>query len=244
MRKLGKVIAQIPARAGSKRVKAKNLRMIAGRPLLSYSVSAAKHAKSIETVYVNSDSEDMLQLARDMGIEGFRRDPELASDTATGDQFTADFIEKTQPDTLVMVNPVCPLITSEQIDSAIDAFKNSDCDTLITCEATQMQTFCEESAVNIDPESQLRPTQENPIVKTLNWAVTVWDASQFIKNYRERGYAYIGKKRVLHEIDPISAIKISHPEDFKMCEIILLGQGVYQKSADEESFWSPGKEFN
>lgn len=239
MRELGKVIAQIPARAGSKRVKAKNLRYIAGKPLLSYSIAAAKDVASIQSVYVNSDSDDMLKLGEIMGIKSFKRDPILASDTATGDQFTADFIDKVKPDTLVMVNPVCPLVTSTLIESALEAFRQSDCDTLITCESTQMQTFCEELAVNIDPEEQLRPTQENPRVKTLNWAVTIWDAQTFIKNYNERGYAYIGKKRLLHEIDPILGIKISNPEDFKMCEIILLGQRAYKDKDDSTVYWTP-----
>lgn len=239
MRELGKVIAQIPARAGSKRVKAKNLRYIAGKPLLSYSIAAAKNVTSIESVYVNSDSEDMLKLAQMMGVKSYKRSPSLASDTATGDQFTADFIEKMEPDTLVMVNPVCPLVTSTIIDLALEAFKNSDCDTLITCESTQMQTFCDEIPVNIDPEEQLRPTQDNPMVKTLNWAVTIWDANAFIRNYTKRGYAYIGEKRLLHEIDPVAGIKISNPEDFKMCEIILLGQEVNKNKDDSIVYWTP-----
>ncbi len=239
MRELGKVVAQIPARAGSKRVKAKNLRLIAGMPLLSYSILAAKNAVSIESVYVNSDSTNMLELAESMGVHGFKRDPILASDTATGDQFTADFIEKIEPDTLVMINPVCPLVSTEQIEAAILAFRNSDCDTLITCESTQMQTFCGGVAVNIDPEEQLRPTQENPKVKILNWAVTIWDAKSFMQNYREKGYAYIGKNRLLHDIAPISGIKISNAEDFKMCEMILLGQQLRTNKVDSTAYWEP-----
>jgi CMP-N-acetylneuraminic acid synthetase len=170
----------------------------------------------------------------------YQRKSELASDTATGDQFTVDFIETLKPDTLVMVNPVCPLITTEQIDNAIRAFQNSDCDTLITCESTQMQTFCEGTAVNIDPESQLRPTQENPVINTLNWAVTVWDAKKFIENFNKQGYAYIGCNRLLFEIDAISGIKISHEADFKLCEAILIGRASIDSSV-EPVYWTSEK---
>jgi CMP-N-acetylneuraminic acid synthetase len=238
MRDLGKIIAQIPARAGSKRVKAKNLRLIAGEPLLSYSVKSAVASALISEVYVNSDSDDMLALGETLGAFKYHRKLELASDTATGDEFTVDFIESLKPDTLVMVNPVCPLITSEQIDNAIKAFQNSDCDTLISCETTQMQTFCEGNSVNIDPDSQLRPTQENPKVNTLNWAVTVWDANKFIENFNKRGYAYIGCNRLLFDIDPIMGLKISHEADFKLCESILLGRRLLN-STEEPEYWSP-----
>jgi CMP-N-acetylneuraminic acid synthetase len=240
VKELGKIIAQIPARAGSKRVKAKNLRFIAGQPLLAYSVNAAIASSYISEVYVNSDSEDMLALGESLGAKKYFRKPELASDTATGDEFTVDFIEKLKPDTLVMVNPVCPLITTVQIDKAIEAFKHSDCDTLITCESTQMQTFCEGKAVNIDTESQLRPTQENPVISTLNWAVTVWDTKKFIENFNKQGYAYIGCNRLLFEIDAISGIKISHEADFNLCEAILIGRAAAE-NLNEPIYWTSKK---
>jgi CMP-N-acetylneuraminic acid synthetase len=69
LKSLGKIIAQIPARAGSKRVKAKNLRLIAGEPLLSYSASAAVASSFIEDVYVNSDSAEMLSLGESLGAK-------------------------------------------------------------------------------------------------------------------------------------------------------------------------------
>lgn len=221
MRDLGKVVICIPARAGSKRVKAKNLRDLCGRPLLSYSINSAKQCFPHKDIYVNSDSEQMLELATNLGVNTYRRDPELASDTATGDQFTIDFLEKIHADTLIMVSPVCPLITSEDISKAVLAYKASDCDTLITCESTQMQVFCEGVPVNIDLEQQLAPTQENAIVNILNWAVTVWDVASFIKNYRQTGSSYIGKNRLLFPINPLHALKISNESDFEMAEALI-----------------------
>ena len=73
MRNLGKIVAHIPARAGSKRVKAKNLRFIDGKPLLSYSIECAIAADMFDEVYVNSDSDDMLALAESLGAKGYKR---------------------------------------------------------------------------------------------------------------------------------------------------------------------------
>lgn len=238
MRDLGKVVAHIPARAGSKRVKAKNLRLLCGEPLLSYAIDCAKECEQFDEIYVNSNSGDMLALAKHLGVKGYKRSESLASDTATGDEFTADFIENIQPDTLVMISPVCPLITADDVTAAIEAFKNSDCDTLITCESTQMQTFCEEASVNIDLDGQLAPTQENPRVNILNWAVTIWDAKKFLSHFNETGSAYIGKDRLLFTIDPVRGLKISNEPDFQMAECLIYGLSHSQEAKCESEYWS------
>lgn len=69
MRDLGKVVAHIPARAGSKRVKAKNLRMLCGKPLLAYSIECAKECGQFDEIFVNSDSTEMLSLAESLGVK-------------------------------------------------------------------------------------------------------------------------------------------------------------------------------
>lgn len=237
MRELGKLLAHIPARAGSKRVKAKNLRLLNGKPLLAYSVEAALGASSeFDGIFVNSDSDDMLRLAKTLGASTYKRSGQLASDTATGDEFTYDFIKKEKPDTLVMISPVCPLIDSSDILKAIEQFKASQCDTLITCEQTQMQTFCEGTAVNIDAGGQLRPSQENPVVQILNWAVTIWDAKSFVDNFEKYGSAYIGKNRELLAIDPIKAVKISKEDDFALAEALIRSRVEIKQT--EPVYWS------
>jgi CMP-N-acetylneuraminic acid synthetase len=224
MRDLGKTVAFMPARAGSKRVKAKNLRNLSGQPLLSYSINTAKKCFPARDIYVNSDSKDMLGLAHELGVNGYHRNEALASDNATGDQFTIDFIQNIKMDTLVMISPVCPLITSEDVFSSISAYQSSNCDTLITCERTKMQVFCQDQPVNINLGGQLSPTQDNPSVDILNWAVTIWDVKSFIDNFKETGSAYIGKNRLLHPIDPLHGLKISYEADFHMAECLISGK--------------------
>ncbi|MZI95801.1 hypothetical protein F9817_21690 [Vibrio sp. CAIM 722] len=235
MRDLGKIVVLIPARAGSKRVKAKNLRIIAGKPLLSYSISTALDVSQVSEVYVNSDSEAMLKLAERCGARCYQRDPVLASDTATGDEFAADFMRNVEADTVIMLNPVCPLLKSNQVIDAIEQYQNSDCDTLISCDSTQMQVFFENVGVNISTSEMLRPTQENTPVKTLNWAVTIWDKHKFLEHYNNNGYAYLGVNRLLFEIPPLSGIKISHEQDFEICEAILNSRNI--ETQEEIKYW-------
>jgi CMP-N-acetylneuraminic acid synthetase len=240
MKDLGKLVIHIPARAGSKRVKSKNLRYIAGEPLLAYAVRAALQTIYKESVYVNTDSEIIAGLARELGAKVYKRPDELASDTATSDQYNMDIIEKLGPDTLVQINPVCPLLEAADIEAIIDAFKDSDADidTLITTTTTRMQCFCCHKPVNIDLGTQLAPSQQNPPVHICNWAVTLWDAVKFKERYRQKGFAVFGENRKLHPIHPLKAIKISTEEDFLLAEFLL--ERLKTKKSNRKSevqFW-------
>jgi CMP-N-acetylneuraminic acid synthetase len=221
MKDLGKVVIHIPARAGSKRVKTKNLRYIAGEPLLAYTVKAALQSKYKDQVYVNTESGVIAALAKELGARIYQRPADLASDTATSDQYNMNIIDTLKPGTLVQINPVCPLLEAADIETIIDAYQDSDADTLITTTTTQMQCFYREEPINIDPGSQLAPTQQNDPVHICNWAVSIWDAQKFKERFNNKGFAVFGETRMLYPIHPLKAIKISTEEDFDFAEFLL-----------------------
>ncbi len=223
MKNLGKVILHIPAREGSKRVPKKNIREMNGKAMISYVIEAALQADVTENMYVNTDSIEIIKYvqANYKRMKIYKRDISLASDKASSDEFNDDIIKKLQPDTLIMVNPVCPLLGSQDIINAMECYKNSDCDTLITSTSTQMQTFCEGQAVNIRLDEQLAPSQFNNVITILNWAITIWDAKKFSQRMKNKGYASLGDKRIFCDIDPLSAIKISEEKDFIFAQQLL-----------------------
>jgi CMP-N-acetylneuraminic acid synthetase len=239
MREVGNIVGHIPARGGSKRVPAKNLRYLGGKPMMAYAIECALQSGVLSEVYVNTDSETIAALATAYSVKVYRRPAALGSDTATGDDFTADFLKHIRPDVLVMVNPVCPLVTPEDIRSAVAAFAQSDCDTLITCQTTQMQTFCEGNAVNIDPNGPLAPSQQNPVVQILNWAVTIWDTKAFLDSYASRKSGYIGTKRLLFPLDPSHSLKISHEADFQEAELLLHARKMTAGTIARPQYWVP-----
>ena len=120
-----------------------------------------------------------------------------------------------------MVNPVCPLIEAEDIVNSINTYKNSNCDTLISSCSTRMQTFCNGNPVNIDLKEPLVQSQYNPLITTLNWAITIWDAKAFSDRMDKDGYAVWGKQISFYEIDEIKSIKVSEEKDFVTAEKIL-----------------------
>lgn len=223
MKDLGKIVLHIPAREGSKRVRKKNLRKMNGKPMISYAVEALLRANISENCYVNTDSKEIIDYinANYPSMKIYVRIKELCSDNAQSDHFNADIINKLRPDTLVMINPVCPLIESEDIVNAINAYKNSNCDTLISSCSTRMQTFCDGEPVNIDVKDALAPSQDNPLITTLNWAITIWEAKSFADRMDNDGFAVWGKQISFYDIDEIKSIKVSEEKDFLIAEKLL-----------------------
>jgi CMP-N,N'-diacetyllegionaminic acid synthase len=223
MKDTGKIVLHIPAREGSQRIPKKNMRLMNGRPMISYTIEASMKSKVTEFVYVNTDSHSIIDYVNKnySNFRVFIREKYLADNNASSDQFNQDVIEKLQPDTLIMINPVCPLIDAEDIQAALLKFQNSDCDTLITASSTQMQTFCEGKPVNINTKEQLAPSQNNKRISILNWAITIWDAKSFLQRMNESGYAVLGDKRELFDIDFLKSIKVSEEKDFVLAEKLL-----------------------
>lgn len=121
------VDALIPARGGSKGLKRKNLCNLAGVPLLAHSILAALKSKYLRALYVSSEDEEILQVARHFGAQTIERPMELASDHASTSVVMKHFLQCRQkqhkmPDYLMCLQPTSPLRDVEDIDRCIEGF--------------------------------------------------------------------------------------------------------------------------
>jgi CMP-N-acetylneuraminic acid synthetase len=206
--------------------------------MIGYAVETAIKACGLQGVYVNTDSDRIANYAASLGCSVYRRPEHLGSDTATGDDFTIDFIEALKMDTLVMISPVCPLLTPVDVEDALKAYADSDADTLISCSDTQMQAFMEGNAVNIKPQGPLAPSQQNPRIQICNWAITIWNTAKFRELYAKFKGGYCGEKRILWPLEPLKSVKISEEKDFRIAEALLLSRRAEPESSSP-AFWSP-----
>ena len=87
-----KIIAMIPARLGSKRVPKKNLRLINGRPLISYNIETAVKSEVFDEVFVNSEAKIFSYIAEQYGAKFYKRSAKFSTDETNNDQFAFDFI--------------------------------------------------------------------------------------------------------------------------------------------------------
>ena len=111
---MSEVVALIPARAGSKGVPGKNIRLLGGYSLLAWSIAASLKTKSIDRVIVSTDSEEYATLARELGADvPFLRPAELSGDRSTDYDFVLHSLNwlrenSSEPDYIVHIRPTTP----------------------------------------------------------------------------------------------------------------------------------------
>lgn len=133
------MIAFIPARGGSKGVPGKNIKEICGKPLIAWTIEAAKKANGIDRVIVTTDDEAIAAVAREYGAEvPFMRPAELSSDTASAiDVYlhATEFVMNEtgeQIDKFMVLLPTVPLRTEKHIEEAMAQFQADNATTLIS----------------------------------------------------------------------------------------------------------------
>ncbi|MBQ8495545.1 MAG: cytidyltransferase [Clostridia bacterium] len=128
-----KILAVIPARAGSKGIPNKNIRIIGGRPLIYYAIKNALSSQYITDVIVSTDSPEVAIIAKQMGAECRWRDESLCGDAVTLDAVIADAVPSaTKWDYVVTMQPTSPTLSVETLDKAIAYAMENDLDTLIS----------------------------------------------------------------------------------------------------------------
>lgn len=128
-----KILAVIPARAGSKGIPNKNIRIVGNHPLIYYAINNAKNSKFITDIIITTDSTEVGLVGKQMGIDIKWRDKKLCSDNITLDAVIYDAIPKNKKyDYIVTMQPTSPTLTVETLDSAIKYAIDNDLDTVIS----------------------------------------------------------------------------------------------------------------
>lgn len=221
-----KIVAMIPARMGSKRIKSKNLRLIDGKPLIEYILDTVCKANVFDKVFVNSEDEIFAEISANYGVSFYKRDISLASDFATNDEFAYDFLTNINCDILIQILPTSPFITVEEIKMFVDKIVSNKLDTLVSVEHKQIACVYQNNAINFDKHAKNPPSQNMTPVKAYATALMGWKSSMFIDNYDKYGVAYHGGdgKTDYFELTGLSTIDIDHEEDFRLAESIVISQ--------------------
>ena len=119
-----RILGVIPARGGSKGVPGKNIRLLAGKPLIAWTIAAAARSRSLGRTIVSTDDPKIAEIAAQWGGDvPFLRPPELATDTATSEDAVFHALDSVSGpyDWVCLLQPTSPLRTAEDIDACIDA---------------------------------------------------------------------------------------------------------------------------
>lgn len=127
-----RIIAVVPARAGSKGIPNKNIRLLNGKPLVSYAIANSLASKYISETIVTTDSPMVKIIAREMGAKIIDRSSNLCSDESTLDSVIYDASRRFNCDVVITLQPTSPTLRTQTLDAAIDFFLNKNLDTLIS----------------------------------------------------------------------------------------------------------------
>lgn len=226
-----KNLAIIPARSGSKGMTDKNIRLLNGRPLISYTISAALQSGIFDEVMVSTDSREYMELAKQYGASvPFLRSMENSTDRASSWDMVREVLDCYSAlgqnfQTFCLLQPTSPLRTGVNIIEAYEVFERKAAVAVVSlCEMDHSPLWCntlkeDNSLENFMSEANSRQRQLLNIYYRINGAIYIADVQEFYSNpflYREGSYAYI--------MDKASSVDIDNEIDFELAEILLSKQ--------------------
>lgn len=231
MYKNKEILGIILARGGSKGIPQKNIKKLAGKPLISYTIEEALKSNYIDRLILSTDDKKIVKVAKDYEVEiPFMRPEELATDEANGNdaiKHILNFLNKNQnykPNYLINLQPTSPLRSSKDIDKAIRVFfeKENKFNSLISvCEAFEnpywMHTIEEDCLTPLmESFDNFTRRQELPKVYQPNGAIYLSTYKNFLKFntfYTDTVYPYV--------MDKEKSIDIDDDLDWKLAEILM-----------------------
>lgn len=220
-----KIVVIIPARGGSKRILFKNIQLLAGKPLIAYTIQNSLKSNLIDRTIVSTDNEKIADIARNYGEEVIMRPDSLAGDESPTEQTMIHVVEtlkkeKYDPEYVVLLQPTSPIRKLSTINEGIKMIIESDADSLLSvCEIQHYYLSGHFEGEEYKPDySQRQFSHKMP------------------KKYRENGALYITKKDFLINnenriggkiraiiMNNVDSIDIDDISDFELAEKIIRG---------------------
>lgn len=219
------VLGIVPARGGSKGIPRKNIRQVAGKPLLSYVLDAALKSRALSRVVVSTDDSEIGSVAQANGAEVVWRPAELSGDNASSEQalmHALDYLRDTEnysPMLLVFLQCTSPLTLAEDIDGTVEALLKENADSALA--VTPFHYFIWErtndGAVGVNHQKGFRPMRQNRQPQYLEAGAVV---AMYVEGFRKAGHRFFGRT-ALYEIPPERVLEIDEPNDLLIAEVKL-----------------------
>ena len=225
-----RIVALLPMKANSERVKGKNFRDFCGKPLFRWILDTLLAVEEIDQIIINTDARHIL--AENGLIDSERvlirdRKPEICGDLVSMNRVLADDVTNVKADIYLMTHTTNPLLSAKTIAACIQQYKEQlvkdECDSLFTVDKIQTRFYrADASAVNHDPDNLLRTQDLEPWFEE-NSNLYVFNKDSFAKTH-----ARIGTKPVMHVNPKFESIDIDEQEDWDIAVVAaryLMEQG-------------------
>lgn len=218
------VLGVISARGGSKRLPRKNLRPLGGKPLIAWTIEAARGSRYLDRVVLSSDDAEIIRVARQWNCEApFVRPAELASDQAAGVGPVLHALEML-PDyaLVVLLQPTSPLRTAADVDACIEACVERGAPACVSVRVADQSPYW---MFTLDAGRTLKPlmggklperSQDLAPVYLLNGAVYVARTS-WLREHRD----FISPQTIAHVMPAERSADIDDARDFEYVESLI-----------------------
>lgn len=221
-----KIFTIIPARRGSKGIAGKNIKTLNGKPLICHTIEAALKSRYLNEVFVSTNDQLIAKISKNCGAEIIERPDELAKDDSpiiNAVLHTIDTIkDASDKDIIILLQPTSPLRNTADIDTALEMFIKTDCDSLISmCKVEHSPYWCfrydygKLKSLLGDEYLQMR-RQELPAVYRPNGAIFI---STIANLHRNNGFYC--DKIVPHIMPTERSIDIDEEIDFAFAELLM-----------------------
>ncbi len=218
------LVAVVPIRKGSQRVKHKNFRPFADKNLLIHKIEMLKKLDFIDEIIINTDSTKAISIAKRLGVKYFRRDDYFASSKCLNSDFWKNVADNTKSEFIMFTNCTSPLIKlntyKEIISLSKKFFKGKKFDSLNT--VTEIREFLFKDNIPINFKLNKTPNSQNlPNIVKLNFAINILRTKQM-----SSGKSLIGKKPFLFKLNEIEGLDINSEYEFTFAEYLFNKQNV------------------
>lgn len=217
-------LALIPARAGSKSIKNKNLVNLNGFPLIYYTIESAKKANCVDEIVVSSDGDSILEYALKQGVKTLNRPKELAEDTTQSHEVILHALSHHKDfQHIILLQPTSPLRKAHDIDNAFRIFMKKKANALISVSKIDnkiLKAFVADDGDCLkgicNNKYPFMPRQSLPQTYQSNGAIYIVKRDLFLKNP-----SFLPEKTHYYVMSEESSMDIDTQKDLELANNIL-----------------------
>jgi N-acylneuraminate cytidylyltransferase len=218
-----KIITIIPARGGSKGVPGKNIKLLNGKPLISYSIESSIECKLIDDTYVTTDCNHIKQISEDYGARVIIRPPEISGDTASSESaliHALDYIDdKKNIDLIVFLQCTSPFREIKELENAIKIILKENSDSLFSGFVSHKFFWrkVNNKLESINYDYKNRPRRQDRGVEFIeNGSIYIFKPN-ILLDFKNR----LGGKISVYEMSESNSLEIDSHDDFILAEKLM-----------------------
>jgi CMP-N,N'-diacetyllegionaminic acid synthase len=215
-----KLVAIVPVRQGSVRLKDKNFKPFGGTNLLQIKLNQLKRVAGIDEIIVNTDSSQAIEIAKENGLKYFERDPYFASSECVNSDHWRNLAETTDADYIMHTLCTSPLLHDATYANALQAYREKiligENDSVNTVRAVKKFMWLDNRPLNYDL-GKAPNSQDLPNVVSITFGISIISRSLMVEQS-----TVIGQRPFFYHLDEVESVDIDTPLEFEFAEYLYM----------------------